>query len=135
MIGAGLTIAPLLLDAEVLPMSLYKETLRKSRSTPSTTVESTAEAQAWRELALDSLMSGEPASGLWYLRNAIDLDADDPETWQLMGRCFEEMGEEARARKCFLLALRQHALSGADGNPHPSTQLSLHWRRKPSRDA
>ena len=111
-----------------------KETVSESRSNPSTPSESSDEAQAWRDLALDALMSGEPASGLWYLRNAVDVDADDPETWQLMGRCFEEMGEDSRARKCFLLALRQHALSAPGGDPHLSTTLCLHWRRRPSRD-
>lgn len=115
-------------------MSLFKVPVRKNQSDSATPAESPRNVQAWRELALDSLMTGEPASGLWYLRNAIEADADDPETWQLMGRCFEEMGEESRARKCFHLALRQHALSGAMTHPAPSVPLSMSWHRRPSRE-
>ena len=115
-------------------MRISPESARKSPSNTATATESSTEAQAWRELALDSLMTGEPASGLWFLRNAIEADADDPLTWQLMGRCFEEMGEESRARKCFMLALRQHALSDAGTDPHRAGSLPLFWQRRRTRE-
>ena len=115
-------------------MSLVRVPLKNSQKNPVTPAEASGDAQAWRELALDSLMAGEPAAGLWFLRNAIEAASDDPETWQLMGRCFEEMGEESRARKCFLLALRQHARSGANTQLPPPAPLSLYWRRRQSRD-
>ena len=115
-------------------MSLFRMPVTSGRSVPAAPEDSQRDAQAWRELGLDSLLAGEPASGLWYLRNAIEIDADDPATWQLMGRCFDEMGEESRARKCYILALRQHALPGVNTQSAPTAPLPMFWRRRPARD-
>jgi len=111
-------------------MSASHPRTANSPATCTDSEQSRNDALAWRELALDSLVSGEPASGLWFLRNAIELDSNDPETWQLMGRCFEEMGEESRARRCFLLAFRQQALTGLPAQSLPS----MAWRRRATRE-
>ena len=95
---------------------------------------SSGDARVWRELGLDALIAGEPAAGLWFLRNAVEIQPDDPPTWQLMGRCFEAMGEEPRAKSCYLLALQQHAQTDPNDASPPVAPLALSWRRGPTCD-
>ena len=64
------------------------------------------DAAASCRLGRDSLMAGDVSEALWHLRQAVENDADSFTAWQLLGRCFEEMGEEARAQRCYRLAFR-----------------------------
>jgi Tfp pilus assembly protein PilF len=65
----------------------------------------------------DALLAGDPAEGLWFLRHAVQIDGDDAVCWQLMGRCFEMIGEKRRAARCYQIAIRQYAESD-DGDLH-----------------
>ncbi|HEY3174392.1 MAG TPA: tetratricopeptide repeat protein [Candidatus Polarisedimenticolia bacterium] len=86
-------------------------------------------AIAWRDMGRDALFSGDPAEALWFLRHAVEIDPDDPLSWQVLGRCFEQIGEQERARKCYRLATRRHLLSGTPDEQRSSGMLSL--ARKP----
>lgn len=72
-------------------------------------------AASWRDMGRDALFGGEPAEALWFLRHALEIDRDDPVCWQLMRRCFEEIGEKIRARQCQQLAIRLSPEPGEDG--------------------
>lgn len=75
---------------------------------------------SWLDLGRQSLLEGDIPDALWCLRRAIELQSDDPLVWKLVGRCFEEMGEEKRARRCYALAARQIATSGQHVEDEPS---------------
>ena len=66
----------------------------------------------WRELGMQSLNLGEIEEALWCLRRAIELCSEDPITWQLLGHCFELIGEERRASRCYKFASRQLLRTG-----------------------
>ena len=68
--------------------------------------------RAWRDLGRQALDQGDPEEALWCLRRAVELCSDDPGTWQLLGRCFERIGESVRARRCYTVASRQLLRSG-----------------------
>lgn len=108
---------------------------RDSRSSQGETErnrESQGRAEEWRDLGRDAFLSGETAEALRYLRRAVEFDPDDPETWHILGLCFEELGAEPRADRCFALATRLTARVG--GSPGRTT-AALALRLKGSRRA
>lgn len=68
--------------------------------------------EAWCDMGRQALDLGDAEEALWCLRRAVELCSDDPDTWQLIGRCFEAIGEPVRARRCYTLASRQLLRSG-----------------------
>ena len=91
-------------------------------------------ADSWRDMGRDALLAGDPAEALWFLRHAVEIDGDDAVCWQLMGRCFEEIGEERRARKCYQIAIRQYRESGDVGDRLEKGPLGLLRRLRQPRD-
>ncbi len=67
-----------------------------------------------RERGRAALLRGDVAQALQYLRHAVQESSEQPAAWQLLGRCFEEIGEEQRARRCYTLAARQAIKAGLD---------------------
>jgi len=81
------------------------------KDSPRTTTTATAErrgpvATVWCELGRESMAAGDLSEALWHLRQAVEHDSDYVTAWQLLGKCFEQMGEEVRAQRCFRLAFR-----------------------------
>ena len=88
----------------------------------------------WREQGRRALQSGEVREALWYLRRAIETRSEHPTAWHLLGRCFEQIGQEERARRCYSLAVRQALKLGLDEealNPGP---LSFLWNAEEDSD-
>lgn len=77
-----------------------------SRSSDHREPPETSSEETWRELGRDAMLAGDPADALWCLRRAIETDADDATAWHLLARCFDEIGERRRARRCHALAAR-----------------------------
>jgi len=84
-------------------------------------------SEMWRELGRQALQEGETEEAIWYLRQAVDEDGDNPASWQLLGRCFDEMGETTRARNCYTLAARQIVRSGAEAGEQFGGPLAKFW--------
>jgi len=97
--------------------------------------QSAGDSESWCDLGRDSLLQGEVAEALWFLRKAVEADGDNPFAWQLLGRCFEEMGEERRARNCYGLASRQLLKMGVEQEPASVGSLMPFWRGRLPRDA
>ncbi|HKY32317.1 MAG TPA: tetratricopeptide repeat protein, partial [Candidatus Polarisedimenticolia bacterium] len=58
------------------------------------------DAAAWIEMGRGLMGTGDAADALWCLRRAIEIDADDASAWHLLARCFTEIDEPIRARRC-----------------------------------
>jgi len=105
----------------------------RKRDTPAATIAS--DARERRELGRQALLGGDAARALWHLRHAVEADRDDPRTWQLLGRCFEEIGETRRASMCYAVASRHALLSGRGLDDSGIRPLALGWHRLDSHDA
>lgn len=93
------------------------------------------DARERRELGRQALLGGDAAHALWHLRHAVEADPDDPRIWQLLGRCFEEIGETKRASMCYAVASRHARLSGHDPEESSVRSLTLGWDRLDPHDA
>ena len=82
--------------------------MKDSRKTGTTLREEShgSAASVWSDLGRESMAAGDLSEALWHLRQAVENDSDYVSAWQLLGKCFRQMGEEARAQRCFRLALR-----------------------------
>ena len=93
-------------------------------------------AATWSELGRQFLLAGEVPEALWYLRQAVESDSECSNAWQLLGRCFEAMGEELRARRCYTLAFRlslktsSQPMEGSESAPLP-----IVWPAREPRDS
>jgi len=82
-----------------------------------------------RELGRQALRGGDAAQALRHLRRAVEVDRDDPVTWRLLGRCFEEIGEQRRAAMCHSVATRQILRIGGSLDDLEGGPLALDWDR------
>jgi Tfp pilus assembly protein PilF len=96
---------------------------------------SSAAASVWCQMGRDSIAEGEISEALWHLRQAVENDSDYITAWQLLGRCFEEMGEEARAQRCFRLAFRLSAKDAGLSRPRKSPAVPTVTPPREPRDA
>jgi Tfp pilus assembly protein PilF len=87
---------------------------RQTRA-PQSIASRATKAQACCDLGHGSLEAGDLQNALWHLRHAVEIDGDCIAAWQLLGRCFAEMGEELRSRRCQTLALRLFMKQPSDG--------------------
>src|SRR5262245_28809019 len=93
------------------------------------------EAEVCCNLGRDSLLSGDLEEALWYLRQAVETDGGCSIAWQLLGRCFEEMGESLRARRCYSLAFRLYLKSSPSGVGGPQERLPIIWPPRERQDS
>lgn len=106
-----------------------------SPSSDTSTNDSSASAATWSELGRDSLLAGDAREALWYLRQAVESDSECSVAWQLLGRCFEAMGEEARARRCFTLAFRLSLKASQISIGSGLEPIPIVWPRRDPRDS
>ncbi len=83
----------------------------------------------WRELGRRSLLAGDAAEALWYLRRAVEDNNEHPVAWWLLGECFEQLGDALRAARCFKLASRQVMTQGIDEEDFEAQVTSATGRR------
>ncbi len=88
----------------------------------------------WREQGRRALQSGDVREALWYLRRAIETRSEHPTAWHLLGRCFEQIGQEERARRCYSLAVRQALKLGLDEEAFHAGPLSFMWNAEEDSD-
>ena len=89
----------------------------------------------WRDQGRRALQSGDVREALWYLRRAIESRSEHPTAWHLLGRCFEQIGEEQRARRCYSLAVRQALRLGLDQEAFHAGPLSFVWNAEEDPDS
>ena len=88
----------------------------------------------WREQGRRALESGDVSEALWYLRRAIETRGEHPTAWHLLGRCFEQIGEEERAQRCYSLAVRQALRLGLDAEALHTGPFSFMWNAEEDLD-
>lgn len=77
--------------------------------------------------ARESILSGDLEEALWHLRQAVEVDRDSVTAWQLLGHCFEQIGEPERARRCYKLAFRLSVAAVSGASRRTTEPLPIVW--------